>query len=252
MPLLFYKKVGETPLQALERLRIEKPELSNQKLSYAGRLDPLAHGLLLVLVGDECNESNRSSFLGLTKEYEVEVLFGVSTDTFDLMGIPKFNNLKDPKDLIDKVRSTIPKFIGNNHNLKYPAFSSKTVNGRALFDLAKSGEIDLESLPKTLGSINDIQFLGTREVSLSEVKAEAKSRISKVVGDFRQENIIKSWELLPNSNEPLIIINIKVKCDSGVYMRSLAKEIGLVLGVDSLAYSIRRTKIGDYPDIEMA
>ena len=55
--LTIYKNKGETPLQALSRLRKEKPELEKETLSYAGRLDPLAEGLMLVLIGDANNHN---------------------------------------------------------------------------------------------------------------------------------------------------------------------------------------------------
>jgi tRNA U55 pseudouridine synthase TruB len=41
------KNVGETPLELLERLRRERPELAQETLSYAGRLDPMAEGVML-------------------------------------------------------------------------------------------------------------------------------------------------------------------------------------------------------------
>ncbi len=75
---LTYKQWGETPLEALERVRLENPHVKNIPLSYAGRLDPLAEGVLLVLCG-EANKS-RSEYLGMDKEYECEVLFGIKTD----------------------------------------------------------------------------------------------------------------------------------------------------------------------------
>ena len=52
--LIANKKVGETLLQALNKLRKGFSFLENQKLTYAGRLDPMAEGKLLVLIGDEC------------------------------------------------------------------------------------------------------------------------------------------------------------------------------------------------------
>jgi hypothetical protein len=82
-----YKKIAETPLQALKRLRRRRPELADARLSYAGRLDPMACGILPVLVGEE--NDRRENFLGRDKTYVFTVLFGVATDTFDLLGIPK-------------------------------------------------------------------------------------------------------------------------------------------------------------------
>ena len=46
-----YKEMGETPRERLERLRKQRPYLEAEVLSYAGRLDPMAEGVLLCLVG---------------------------------------------------------------------------------------------------------------------------------------------------------------------------------------------------------
>src|SRR5882724_588569 len=105
-----YKQKGETPLQALNRLRVEKPEYMEATLSYAGRLDPMAEGVMVVLVGDENKE--REKYLGLDKVYVTEVLFGVSTDTADILGkIKKYKNKKIEKLQIKKLlQKSIGKF----------------------------------------------------------------------------------------------------------------------------------------------
>ena len=51
--LHLYKPIGVTPFQLIQQFRIEHPEYQDIKLGYAGRLDPMADGLLLVLVGEE-------------------------------------------------------------------------------------------------------------------------------------------------------------------------------------------------------
>lgn len=73
---LIYKHIGETPLEALERFRREQGIAADVPMTYAGRLDPMAEGLLLILLGEECK--NKEKYLGLDKEYEVEVLFGIT------------------------------------------------------------------------------------------------------------------------------------------------------------------------------
>ncbi len=244
MPIIFDKKIGETPLGALNRLRNENPNLKDERLSYAGRLDPLAEGLLLVLVGDECNDGQRQSFLGLEKEYEIEVLFGLSTDSFDILGIPKSSNVLN----ID-VQKILPEFIGSDHGLKYPPFSSKTINGRPLFEMAKSGTITDDELPSIKGSIKNIVILSTKIIDSSALNEHVHKVISLVSGDFRQKEILQKWETLmkeiPKGNT-WPIYKLKVQCESGVYMRSLAESLGRRLGCGGLAFSIKRTKIGDY------
>ena len=107
MPI--HKAVGQTPLEAIEQLRIQTPELYQVKLSYAGRLDPLAEGVLLVLVGEANKE--RDAYLGLDKVYEFEMVLGVRTDSYDLLGlvekvntnIGNYNIEKDQIIFFDKI-----------------------------------------------------------------------------------------------------------------------------------------------------
>src|SRR3989338_4911372 len=82
--IILNKKEGETPLAALEAFRRKNKEYANTKLTYAGRLDPMASGLLLLLAGEEIK--NKEKYLNLDKEYEFEILFGFQTDTYDILG----------------------------------------------------------------------------------------------------------------------------------------------------------------------
>ena len=82
--IVLEKAVGETPLSCAEAYRAEHPELSGVPLAYAGRLDPMASGKLLVLVGEECKR--QTEYHNLDKEYEFSVLFGISSDTQDVLG----------------------------------------------------------------------------------------------------------------------------------------------------------------------
>src|ERR1035437_1661782 len=82
--ITLYKNKGETPLECLERFKKDNPEYEKERMTYAGRLDPLAEGLLIVLYGDEIK--NKEKYLGLDKEYEVDILFGFATDTYDVLG----------------------------------------------------------------------------------------------------------------------------------------------------------------------
>lgn len=71
---VIYKNIGETPLEALERFRADHVEYKNEPMTYAGRLDPMASGKLIILIGEECK--NKDEYLKLDKEYEVDILLG--------------------------------------------------------------------------------------------------------------------------------------------------------------------------------
>ncbi|MDE1988462.1 MAG: hypothetical protein KGJ58_03695 [Patescibacteria group bacterium] len=85
--LNIYKKAGETPLETISRFRADNQEYQKEKITYAGRLDPLAEGVLILLVGDAVYEKEK--YLKTDKEYEAEILFGFETDTYDILGLPK-------------------------------------------------------------------------------------------------------------------------------------------------------------------
>ena len=73
-----YKEKGETPLECIERHQLHRP------YTYAGRLDPMAEGVLLVLEGEECKDRER--YLSKDKTYEYECIVGIKTDTSDALG----------------------------------------------------------------------------------------------------------------------------------------------------------------------
>jgi tRNA U55 pseudouridine synthase TruB len=82
--IMLDKAVGETPLSCAEEYRALHPELAGVSMAYAGRLDPMASGKLLVLLGEECK--NQTSYHGLDKEYEFSVLLGIGSDSHDVLG----------------------------------------------------------------------------------------------------------------------------------------------------------------------
>ena len=55
--LNLYKKVGWTPLETIEKFKLKNPVYKNKRMGYAGRLDPMAEGVLIVLVEEENNEN---------------------------------------------------------------------------------------------------------------------------------------------------------------------------------------------------
>ena len=85
--IIAYKNIGETPLECLERHRKERSIDKDIPMTYAGRLDPMAEGLMILLVGEECK--NKDKYLGLDKTYEFKILVGFSTDTYVFLSLKK-------------------------------------------------------------------------------------------------------------------------------------------------------------------
>jgi tRNA pseudouridine55 synthase len=241
--LTLYKNRGETPLECIERFKKDNPEYKNDKMTYAGRLDPLAEGLLLILVGDECK--NKEKYLGLEKVYEVDVFFGFSTDTYDVLG--KITESKDYNKSKIPNENLLKSFIGK-FSQKYPSFSSKTIKGKTLFSLFKNGELKDEEIPEKEVEIKDIKIIGGRTISKIDLKKYINESISLVKGDFRQKEILDIWKytIVNFKSDNFMIISLRVDCTSGTYMRTLANAIGEKAGIPALALSIKRIKVGKF------
>ncbi|TSC69378.1 MAG: tRNA pseudouridine55 synthase [Parcubacteria group bacterium Gr01-1014_56] len=242
--LNLYKQMGETPRERLERLRAQKPHYEHEVLSYAGRLDPMAEGVLLCLVGSA--NKRREMYLDMSKEYTLDVLFGFSTDTYDVLGrvmdIGGVSGIKPSaiKKALNEFRGTVP--------MEYPPFSSKTVEGKALFEWARGGVLSAIVLPQRTVIIYDITLEGVYKVSEKELFEYIEDNVEKVQGDFRQEEIMRIWKrkLRRDGEREFPCATIKISCSSGTYARSIAHGLGVELGVPALALHIMRTKVGEY------
>lgn len=242
--LNLYKRLGETPRERLERLRVERPEFEHEVLSYAGRLDPMAEGVLLALVGPE--NKRRDEYLDLSKEYTVDVLFGFSTDTYDVLGkILREGSCADVS--AAAVKNFMREFRGVMDQ-EYPPFSSKTVEGKSLFSWARTPAIDALVLPKKTVTVYDIALERMYKVKEPMLRAYIEDGIGKVNGDFRQEEILRLWagKLSRSGAREFACARITVSCSSGTYVRSISNRLGELLQCPALALHILRTKVGEY------
>lgn len=239
--IVLYKKVGETPLECLERLRLEQPEYKDAVLSYAGRLDPMAEGILLAIV-DEANK-DKEKYLNLDKEYEFEILWGIETDTYDVLGMIMNSSYTPPSDL--EIQNVMKTFVGR-FDQAYPAYSSKTVQGKPLHEWAREGRLSEIEIPKRSIEIKLLSFISTRNVFSKDLGEEIFRKIALVKGDFRQEEIKSSWMKELKNREDFFITKVIANVSSGTYIRSLAHELGRKLNTHAIAYSIKRTKLGNH------
>jgi len=238
---IIYKNIGETPLDALNRLRCEKPEFAGAKLSYAGRLDPMAEGLLLVLVGEENNE--REKYLGLDKEYEAEILFGIETDSYDALGIIKNSKSGNKNPDEGSIKDYLKKSEGAMEQ-EYPPFSSKTVGGIPLWSIARKGQNPI--LPKRKVEIYKAELSDMNRISAEKIREKVFESIQKVNGDFRQQEILESWgKALEDKDKVFDVALIRLFVSGGFYVRTFAHKMGKAFGMGAIALSIKRTRIGD-------
>lgn len=253
------KKVGQTPLQCSDRYKENHSELEGVKTTYAGRLDPMASGKLLVLLGQECKK--KEQYLSLDKEYEFEVLFGVHSDTGDVLG--RLNEGNSTAISAADCRAVAQSITGEI-KLPYPHFSSKTVRGKPLHTWALEDRLDEINIPTKKSIIHSLKCTEIYPQTRTEVHRYATNKIEtippvtelkKSIGnDFRREDVRKDWHQFLGSGSPDDNFHIaKFTCiaTSGTYMRTLSEVIAKELDACGLAYSIHRTKIGTYKKLPL-
>ena len=248
------KPVGETPLQCMEGWRAaQPPAYADVPLTYAGRLDPLASGQLLVLIGEACKQ--KEQYLGLDKAYTFQVLLGVSSDSGDVLGLTKTTG-STALTTIDLTRAS--KALIGDVTLPYPIFSSKTVAGKPLHTWAMEGRLDEITIPTKSSTIYRLRHTGTTALGAADIHTAAHQKINtippvtelrKALGnDFRRADVLAGWDtwLAKHPETTWQIATFTCTASSGTYMRTLADEIAKHCGTSGLAWSIKRTTIGNY------
>ena len=204
--LLIDKPTGMTSHDVVYKVR-KKTDV--KRVGHTGTLDPLATGLLIILVGREFTK-RQNEFLKLDKEYICEAQLGIETDTYDADGKviqrAKWKELKEIsqtnlKKVLENFRGEIIQIV--------PAYSAVKIKGQKLYEKARKGEI-IKDLPSKKIDIKKLELL-----------------------DFKKD-------------QQKIFFTIKVVCSSGTYIRSLVHDIGQLLGVGATITSLRRISIGKY------
>jgi tRNA pseudouridine(55) synthase len=272
--VLLEKVVGQTPLQSMETWRqTQPPEYASLPLTYAGRLDPMASGKLLVLIGEECK--CKEQYLTLDKTYQFSVLLGIGSDTHDVLGrlhVESSYETNPPPEGVPALETQLRNICANltgDIELPYPHFSSKTVQGKPLHMWTLEGRLEEISIPTKASNIYSLQLDKIETKTRAAVCAEARAKIdtipevteaSKTLGnDFRRVDVRLDWDQIKNNcwtsdvgqlslPDEYTIAHFTCTVSSGTYMRTLAKLIGkqLVAPTSSLAWSIHRTQIGEF------
>jgi tRNA pseudouridine55 synthase len=202
--IVLNKRQGETPLECMDRFRMRNKKYKSTKMTYAGRLDPVASGLLLVLVGEGVHKKEK--YLKLNKEYRFEVLFGVSTDTYDILGkVLEFSNLSFSRlDLIQKIKKNL-KFFRGRFIQKYPIYSSKTVKGKNLFQYARNG--DVVEVPERVVEVKSLRLLGLRKIyTVGLLKNIQKNLVTNIMSCVMETPKVIWGVLLALRNKKTIIL----------------------------------------------
>lgn len=253
------KAVGQTPLECAEAWRsLQGPEYTGVPLAYAGRLDPMASGKLLVLIGDECRR--QEGYHGLDKAYEFRVLFGVKTDTADVLG--RIQKMDTPNISSAQISEAARNLIGAVE-LPYPHFSSKTVKGKPLHVWTLEGRLNEITIPTKASTIYKLSVTDVCEVTGQEIYDRVSHKIETIApvtderkalgNDFRRVDVRADWKHFVETHQAATFTIATFTCvaSSGTYMRTLAEVIAEKCGTVGLAYSIHRTVIGRYTKIPL-
>lgn len=193
------------------------------KTSHTGVIDPMAEGVVIVLLGEE--RLKKYEYAKWKKAYEFEVVFGLKTDTYDGLGLVEIcgdDVVIEKKSLED----VLTRFVGP-YTQQYPAYSSKVVKGKPLHWYSRNEKLDEVDIPEKSGEIYSIELLDLNKIDLSDVVSDVISRVDLVEGDFRQEKIKGRWDstLRDVGDLSLSIAKVRVCMSKGMYVRGLAVDI---------------------------
>ncbi len=201
--LVIDKQPGFTSMDvcAILRTRLRRGGAPKRiKVGHAGTLDPLATGVLVVLVGKATRLV--SEMMATEKQYETTIDLSRRSTSEDLGGeVSSVDVATVPTRA--QVEAALGAFRGEILQMP-PQVSAMRVGGRRAYEMAREGEhAPLKARPVEIHELNLVGF---------------------------------EWPL----------VQIHVRCGKGVYIRSIARDLGAALGVGGLLTSLRRTRVGPF------
>jgi tRNA pseudouridine55 synthase len=239
-----YQPQGSSSHQLAQQIGNQRGE----KATHTGTLDPMAEGVLLVLTGED--RFKKETLSAVQKTYQFEILWGVKTDSEDLLGLVANDSLKrathpQSNPSLDQLEKALTSYVGR-YKQQIPTFSAKRLAGKSLFDFAKDNK-------KTPDYFQEVELfsgkvLVEKTVLKDELKAIVMTKINRVEGDFRQEAIVSSWFDFFEKTSPnqFHTTKIEIVTSKRFYVRGLVRDLSRDVGVPATTFSIVRTKNGVY------
>ena len=194
-----YKPKGLTSFDVIRTLR---KVLKIKQIGHTGTLDPLAEGVLPVCIG---KSTKLIDYLREDKGYIAELKFGFISDTYDTEGVlQKSSDNKIKKNELVEILKT---FEGEIEQVP-PIYSAIKINGKKLYEYARSGKSEDVVIPR-------------RKVFISKINLIS----------FDEENQLAE---------------IEVECSKGTYIRSIVHELGMKSGLGAVMTKLIRTKSGKF------
>ena len=179
-----------------------------RKVGHAGTLDPMATGLLVV--GVERATRLLTYLVGADKSYDATIRLGVSTVTYDAEGDVVAR--ADAAAVTDEALTAAVAPLRGAIRQVPSAVSAIKVDGRRAYARVRAGE--------------DV-VLADRPVTVHRFDVLA----------VRRE---------PTQAGTAVDVDVTVDCSSGTYIRALARDLGVALGVGGHLTALRRTRVGPY------
>jgi tRNA pseudouridine55 synthase len=182
-----------------------KRVLSEPRIGHTGTLDPMATGLMVVCVGEA---TKFVKYLASDdKVYEAEITFGIATNTQDITG--EVVAAGDPSHLTEgDIDAKTALFQGAIRQVP-PAFSAVKIDGKKLYEYAHAGKSGPEA--------------ASREVFVHEFVR------------------LDSLQTKPDGTKSA---RFRVHVSKGTYVRTLAHDLGIRLGVPATLSKLRRVSAG--------
>lgn len=178
--LLVDKSSGPT---SYDLIRWIKRTIKKNKIGHCGTLDPLASGLMLILIGREATKK-QTSLMKQEKVYKCGMRLGLATETGDITGkivetrpVPAID-----KNILDHIQK---KFTGSQMQTP-PMYSALKKEGVPLYKLARQGKT-VERAPRPI-TIHALDFLKTEGVEWEfRVKCSSGTYVRTLVEDIAKE-----------------------------------------------------------------
>ena len=177
------------------------------KTGHAGTLDPLASGVLPIALGEATKTI--SHVMTAQKSYEFSILWGAETQTDDAEG--EITHTSDIRPSEADIQAVLPKFRGTIQQVP-PDYSAVKISGKRAYTLAREA---------------------------NRKNTEASLSISLRPRDIQ----IESFELLSCDSTSA---RFHVTCGKGAYIRSLARDLGRILGSAAHVTALRRLSVGKF------
>jgi tRNA pseudouridine55 synthase len=154
--MLIDKEQGWTSHDVVAKVRstLKKETGHKVKVGHTGTLDPMATGLLILVVGSYTKKA--AEFSKLDKVYQAELTLGAISTTGDKEGEITKSSDKVPSE--KEINQAIDKFVGQIMQ-KPHKFSAIKIDGKRAYKTARKGqEVEMEPRPVTIYEITDIDY----------------------------------------------------------------------------------------------